>query len=180
MKPANRTGTLVATHVWPAGYETPTPVDFLDLDWGGAIGDRHYGQTMSSDVRQTAQYERGTTIRNLRQVSIVDEDEMTRAALAMGLPAIEPGLVADNMYVRGLDGLTAYPALTRLAFSSGAVIMLGGENFPCTIAGGLIQAKHGTSPSSFPKAAMGLRGVTGWVEFPGVARPGDTIEVRFP
>ena len=56
--------------------------------------------------------------------------------------------------------------------------MLGGENDPCTIAGGMIADVHGITPHSFPKAALHKRGVTGWVEHPGEIRPGDTLEIR--
>jgi hypothetical protein len=70
--------------------------------------------------------------------------------------------------------------MTRMAFSSGAVLMLGGVNSPCVIAGELVAAVYGTRPSAFPKAAIGLRGVTAWVEYPGVVRPGDEITLVIP
>ena len=63
---------------------------------------------------------------------------------------------------------------------SGAVLLLWGENTPCTIAGAMVSERYGTRAEAFPKAAMGLRGVTGWVEHPGPVRPGDGIEVRLP
>jgi hypothetical protein len=172
------TAVVLGCHVWPAGSEAPVVADPLVLDWGGPVGDRHHGLTMRSDVRQKPHYERGTEIRNHRQVSIVEESELAEVAAAMGLERIEPGLVADNLYLSGATGLTTLPKMTRLVFPSGAVIMLGGENYPCTIAGALIGAVHGTSPSAFPKAAMQKRGVTGWVEHPGEIRAGDTVEIR--
>lgn len=173
-------GRVVATHVWPAGVDVPTAVSELELDWGGPVGDRHHGLTMSSDTRQKAVYPRGTTIRNHRQVSLVDMGELARIAATLGIPDIAPGLIADNICTEGLDGLTQLPRMTRLVFDGGAVLMLGGENFPCTIAGALVGDVHGTRPESFPKAAMGLRGVTGWVEHPGIIRPGEACEVREP
>ena len=80
----------------------------------------------------------------------------------------------------GIDALTALPRMTRLVFASGAVIMLGGPNAPCTIAGGMLERVYGSRPESFPKAAWGLRGVTGWMEHPGTVRPGDAVTVREP
>jgi hypothetical protein len=68
--------------------------------------------------------------------------------------------------------------MTRLEFSSGAMLLLGGENFPCTIAGAMVAKAHGARTESFPKAAMGLRGVTAWVERPAPIRPGDHITVH--
>jgi hypothetical protein len=70
--------------------------------------------------------------------------------------------------------------MTRLLFAGGAVVMLGGENLPCTIAGALVEAQYGTPAEKFPKAAMGRRGVTGWVEHPGRIHAGELIEVRLP
>jgi hypothetical protein len=172
------TALVVACHVWPADAEVPVAVDPLVLDWGGPVGDRHHGLTMRSDVRQSRHYPRGTEIRNHRQVSIVEESELDEVAAAMGLTRLEPGLIADNLYLRGATALTTLPRMTRLVFPSGAVIMLGGENDPCTIAGAMVGAVHGTRPERFPKAAMHKRGVTGWVEHPGEVRPGDTVEIR--
>ena len=65
-------GTVAAVHIWPPGTDVPEAVQELTLDWGGAIGDRHHGVTMSSDVRQKEVFARGTEIRNHRQLSVVD------------------------------------------------------------------------------------------------------------
>ncbi len=174
------TARVVATHIWPSDRDTPLTVDDLVLDWGGPIGDRHHGETMAAGPRQKSVYPRGTQIRNHRQLSLIDEDELARIAIAMHVPSIAPGLIADNICTHGIPELTSLPRMTRMVFSSGAVVMLGGENFPCTIAGTLIGTVHGTSPSSFPKAGMGKRGVTGWVERPGTIRAGDEITLVIP
>lgn len=180
MSPQHPRGRVVATHVWPDGSDVPVAVDPLVLDWGGPVGDRHHGLTMRSDTRQKEHYPRGTEIRNHRQVSLVDAGEMAKVAAALGIERIEPGLIADNVFTEGIDDLTALPPLTRLVFERGAVLVLWGENTPCTIAGGMVAARHGTRPESFPKAAHKLRGVTGWVEHPGEVRPGDAVEIRVP
>jgi len=172
------TALVVACHVWPEGADVPVPADPLVLDWGGPVGDRHHGLTMLAGTRQKRFYAPGTEIRNHRQVSLVEESELDEAAAAMGIPGIGPGLVADNVYLRGATGLTALPPMTRLMFSSGAVLVVHGENTPCTIAGAMIQAVHGSAPEHFPKAAIRRRGVTAWVERPGEVRAGDTVEIR--
>lgn len=174
------TARVLATHIWPGGRDAPIAVDELVLDFGGPVGDRHYGETMHSDTRQKPVFERGTVIRNHRQLSIVDAAELAVIAQAMGISDIQPGLIADNICTEGIRDLTALPRMTRMVFSSGAVLMLGGLNAPCTIAGALVGAVHGTAPSAFPKAATGLRGVTGWVEHPGVIRAGDEIRLVIP
>ena len=172
--------TVVATHIWPADSDTPLPCHELVLDLGGPVGDRHHGRTMKSDTRQSSVYERGTEIANLRQVSIVDTSELAEIATKMGISGIEPGLIADNICLEGLPNLTSLPRMSRLVFDSGAVIMTGGENFPCAIAGAMVGQVHGTRPTAFAKSAMGLRGITGWVEHPGVIRPGDHATVVEP
>lgn len=171
---------VVAVHVWPPGADAPQRVDELVLDWGGPVGDRHHGLTMSSDVRQKEVFARGTEIRNHRQLSIVDAGELAEIAVNLGLPALSPGTVADNICTEGIGDLTSLAPLSRLVFEDGAVILTGGVNLPCTIAGGLVGDRYGTRPEAFPKAAMGLRGITGWVERPGVIRPGSALIVVPP
>ena len=107
---------VVATHVWPSDIDEPVSVDVLELDWGGPVGDRHHGERMASDTRQSSVFTRGTSIRNHRQVSIVDTGELAQIATAMGIPRIDPGVIADNICTEGIDALTALPRMTRLVF----------------------------------------------------------------
>jgi MOSC domain-containing protein YiiM len=173
-------GTVAAVHIWPSESEIPISVDALELDWGGAVGDRHHGVTMSSDTRQKEVFDRGTEIRNHRQLSIVDSAELAAIARALGIDDLAPGTIADNICTEGLTGLTSLEPLSRLVFDSGAVLMTGGFNTPCTIAGRMVQARYGSAPERFPKAAWDLRGITAWVERPGPIRPGDTVRVVPP
>jgi MOSC domain-containing protein YiiM len=169
---------VLGLHVWPADSEVPVAVDPLVLDWGGPVGDRHHGLTMRSDTRQKKHYPRGTEIRNHRQVSVVEESELAEVAAALGVDRLAPGLIADNIYLAGATDLTLLPRMTRLVFAGGAVLVLGGENDPCTIAGALVGAVHGTPATAFPKAAIHKRGVTGWVEHPGEIHLGESVEIR--
>lgn len=174
-----------ALHVWSPDEDSPHPVTHIDLDWAGVPGDRHYGEQMLSNSREVHAFPRGTTIRNYRQISIVDLAELQIIADRLGLNDLAPGTIADNICTSGIPELTALPRMTRLKFPSGATIMTGGENNPCTIAGGLVQARYqqlgqDIPPHKFPKAAMHLRGITGWVERPGVVNLGDSIEVIAP
>lgn len=171
---------MLATHVWPLDEPTPLPVESLELDWGGPIGDRHHGETMASDTRQAKVFSRGTTIRNHRQLSLVDAAELELIAEALGIERIATGVIAENICTEGLFELTAMPRMTRLLFPSGAAIMLGGANAPCTIAGAMVEQAYGSPAAAFPKAAIGRRGVTGWVERPGTISPGDPITVALP
>lgn len=135
---------------------------------------------MASDTRQSAVFARGTTIRNHRQLSLVDLAELAQIADALTIPRIEPGTIAENITTGGIAELTSLPRMTRLVFPSGAVIMLGGANAPCTIAGDMVAREYGSRPEAFPKAAIGRRGVTGWVERPGTIHPGDEIAIVLP
>ena len=146
---------VVATHVWPSDVDEPVSVDVLELDWGGPVGDRHHGERMASDTRQSSVFTRGTSIRNHRQVSIVDTGELAQIAIAMGIPRIDPGVIADNICTEGIDGLTCLPRMTRLVFPSGAVLMLGGPNAPCTIAGGMLERVYGSHTRVLPQGRVG-------------------------
>ncbi len=184
---SSRTAPAAATHAAVAGTFVgaadtagSAPVDLLRLDFGGAIGDRHHGLTMRSTVRETRVHPKGTEIRNNRQLSLIDEGELAAIAVALGVERVEGSWVGANITTVGLPDLTALPELTRLVFSGGAVVALNGENLPCTTAGGEVARHAGTRPSDFPKAAIGRRGVTGWVERPAPIRPGETITVVVP
>lgn len=178
--PSTPAPRVVATHIWPPDSELPKAVPAIDLDWGGPIGDRHHGELMSADVRQAGVFERGTTIRNHRQISIVDVQELAGIAAALGLVDIAPGTIADNIATQGIPDLTALPRMSRLLIGAEVVVMTGGENLPCTSAGRLVQERYGTAPEAFPRAALGRRGVTAWVERPGTIRPGDAIRIVLP
>ena len=169
--------SITALHIWTPEEEYPHPVPDIDLEWGGIPGDRHFGEHMISATREKHAFARGTTIRNYRQISIVDTAELAQIAQHLGLNELAAGTIADNICVEGLADLTALPLMTRLIFPSGASIMTGGENNPCTIAGRLVQDRYGASAHSFPKAAMHRRGITGWVERPGRITVGDAIQV---
>ena len=174
--PAHVTGT----HIWSPDAQRPMPVTELHLDFHGAVGDRHHGLTLRTGARQQQWYPKGTEIHNNRQVSIVDEAELARIATNLGIDHLAAGVIADNLCTSGIPQLTGLPLMTRLAFASGAVVVLGGENSPCVIAGRLVEQAYGCPAHAFPKAAMGLRGVTGWVERPGIVRAGDEISVWLP
>lgn len=168
---------IVALHVWSPDLEMPTPVNSINLEFAGIPGDRHYGHTMHTGAREKHAFDPGIEISNYRQISIIDSAELAKIAANLGIDTLSPGTIADNICTTGLPDLTALPMMTRLLFPSGASIMTGGANAPCTIAGAMVEAVYGTAPHSFPKAAMNLRGITGWVERPGVVNAGDPITV---
>lgn len=172
---ATATGTVVAVHAWPASSDRPEAADELHLDWGGVVGDRHHGITMRSNSRQREVFTRGTRIRNHRQLSLIDRSELTAIATALGLADLAPGTIADNVCTEGLPDLTSLPPLSRLVFGGGAVLMVGGSNSPCIIAGAMVEAAYGAPAQHFPRAALHRRGITAWVEHPGGIAVGDSV-----
>jgi len=154
----------------------------ITLTMVGVEGDRHAGVTMLSGGR-TPYYPRGTEIRNSRQVSLVSVEELGAVAASMRVPTIEPEWLGANVLLEGIPSLSILPPSTRLFFESGAVLVVEGENGPCTIAGAAIQAAYpeveGLAPL-FPKAAIHKRGIVAWVERPGLIAQGDSARAEIP
>ena len=75
------------------------------------------------------------------------------------------------------------PAEGRLFFEQDAVLVVMGENAPCTTTGQTIQDQYPDVPGltqAFPAAALHRRGVVGWVERPGIIAPGDSVRADIP
>ncbi len=157
-------------------------VDKLQCDHGGIVGDYHYGMTRRAGGREPW-YERGTLIRNDRQLSLVSVEELEKIAAAMGLDVIRPEWIGANILVEGIADFTLLPAGTVLFFDGGLTLKLDGLNAPCKIAGTSIAQHIGAQNEAvlalnFVKAAKYLRGQTGWVERTGVANTADKITIR--
>lgn len=153
------------------------PIELAVLSYAGLEGDHHAGLTARAGVRQK-HLPRGTEIRNARQLSLMSLEELALIARALGLPAIDFTWLGTNVLLRGAPGLTTCAPGTRMVFSSGAVLVIDGENDPCRKAGGgIVRAVKGDPAiaSRFVKAAHRLRGLVAWVERPGVIRRGDGV-----
>lgn len=159
-------------------------VDKLHCDHGGIIGDYHYGMTRRAGGREPW-YQRGTVIRNDRQLSLISVEELEKIAGVMGLDAIRPEWIGANIVVEGIADFTLLPAGTVLFFDSGLTLKLNGLNAPCKIAGTSIAQHIGAQNEAmvalnFVKAAKYLRGQTGWVERAGGVEVADKITGRIP
>ena len=147
---------------------------------GGFKGDKHYGLTMQANSSQKP-YPKGAEVRNVRQVSIVSVEELEQIAANMDLPKVEPAWVGANLMLSGVPDLTHLPPGSRLYFENGVGIVVEGENEPCTTAGGSLQSQYPNRPditTSFPKNAIGKRGLVAWVEKPGLIRKGERVTIR--
>jgi MOSC domain-containing protein YiiM len=155
-------------------------VEVLALSYAGIEGDRHAGLTARAGVRQD-HLDPDVVVRNSRQLSLVSAEELAAAAGALGVPRLDPSWLGANVSLEGAPGLTATGPSTRLVFRSGAVLVVDGDNAPCTSAGGAVAAALGDPSlrSRFVKAATARRGLVAWVERVGTIRVGDAVEV-FP
>ncbi len=134
----------------PVSFVT-TPQPQVMVTFAGFEGDRHAGIIRKADSR-TPHYPRGTEIRNDRQISIVSVEELAQIAAAMDVPEIKPEWLGANLSLEGIPRLTCLPPMTRLYFSSGAVLVVQAENLPCQHPGKIIQDAYSRpeSAGAFP------------------------------
>ena len=161
-----------------------SPVEALALTFEGVPGDVHAGITRKSGGREPW-YDRGTEVRNERQLSIVARDELAGVAGEMEIPSIEPEWIGANISLEGVPMLSMLPASTLLFFEGGATVKVDMQNGPCRIAGDAIARHMGREGDQhialgFPKAAKRRRGLVAWVEKPGTIAMGEGVRVQLP
>jgi MOSC domain-containing protein YiiM len=123
---------------------------------------------------------RGTEIRNTRQVSILSVEELAEIAEALGIPELRPEWVGANIVMEGIPALTTLPPASRLMFEGGAALAVDVENGPCRFPAEVIEGHHPGHGRAFPKVALGRRGLTGWIERPGMLRVGEVARLHVP
>lgn len=151
-----------------------------DLAFAGIAGDCHGGLTRLSCSRVTAQYPKGTEIRNVRQLSVLSAEELSEIARSMGLDAIDPAWVGASMVIEGIPDFSHVPPSSRLLAASGACIAVDMENRPCVLPGRVIETEAPGFGAKFKTAATGRRGVTAWVEAEGRVAVGDRLTLHVP
>ncbi len=155
-------------------------VDKVEADYGGFVGDNHYGETRASCVRVKAQYPEGTEIRNVRQISILSVEELAIVAERMGIPVVKPEWVGCNLLLSGIPDFTQVPPSSRLVFEGGAALAIDMENGPCRYPGDVMEEFHPGCGKLFAPSAMNLRGVTAWIEKIGTIEVGETCRLHIP
>jgi hypothetical protein len=151
----------------------------IQAELAGLKGDRHFGHTFASNARYP--YPRGTEIRNSRQVSIISVEEMKAVSAELGIPQIFPEWLGANLLVAGIPALTQVPPSSRLHFKNGAVLVVHGENDPCSHPGKVLQQEYPHIPRlspAFIKAANHKRGLVAWVEKAGIIASDEPFEVE--
>ncbi len=156
------------------------PLETAQLSFSGIDGECHSGVTRRSCVRVTAQYPKGTEIRNVRQLSVLSAEELDATAAEMGLERIDPAWVGASMVIDGIPDFTHIPPSSRLQMPSGASITVDMENRPCVLPGREIEKDHEGFGASFKPAAKNRRGITAWVEREGPVALGNTVTLHIP
>ncbi|SES13487.1 MOSC domain-containing protein [Tranquillimonas rosea] len=157
------------------------PLEDITLTFAGLDGEHHAGLTRPSCSRVLALYpKRGTEIRNVRQISIVSEEELALIAADLGLDAIDPAWLGATIVLRGLPDFSHLPPSARLQADSGATLTVDMQNRPCQFPARTIEAAHPGHGKRFKSAAEGRRGVTAWVEREGPVQRGDMLRLFVP
>ena len=158
------------------GVEVPE----LMLGFSGIDGVPYGGKTRPSCSRVVSQHPKGTEIANVRQLSIVSAEEMADIAAAMELEHLDPAWLGASIVLEGIPDFTHIPPSSRLQAENGTTLVVDMENRPCHQPGMTIARHHGDAGKLFKAAAKDRRGVTAWVERPGVLRPGMTMRLHVP
>ncbi|MFT5065020.1 MAG: hypothetical protein ACI9TA_000629 [Reinekea sp.] len=156
----------------------PTPA--LTMTYAGAEGEAHSGLTRASCVRVRAQWPEGTEIRNVRQLSVMSQEEIDEIAVDCGLDALDPALLGCSLVVKGISDFSHVPPSSRLQSEDGTTIVIDMQNRPCNLPAREIEADHPAHGKPFKAAAKGKRGVTAWVEREGTFRVGDKVTLHVP
>lgn len=181
LKPTEFYGEIVwLGRVGVAGLLASQPEARLEARIDGVAGELHGGLTRPSCSRVLAQYPRGTTIRNTRQVSVLSDEDLALIASGMGLPALSPHLLGASMVLRGIPDFSHVPPGSRLQALSGATLVVDLENRPCVLPAKGIEAAHPGHGAAFKRAAQGRRGIVAWVEREGVFTLGDRVRLHVP
>ncbi|NOD77114.1 MULTISPECIES: MOSC domain-containing protein [unclassified Ruegeria] len=183
--PFLRETEYAAEVVWlgyvPAGQSLRAEaVQALNLGFDGVKGERHAGVNRASCVRVKNLYSQGTEIRNVRQLSVLSVEELEQIALEMDLDALDPAYLGASIVLKGIPDFSHVPPSSRLQAGGGLTITVDMENAPCVLPGREIEADQPGHGAAFKPAAVGRRGITGWVERPGRIELGDRLALFVP
>lgn len=152
----------------------------VDLGFAGIAGSVHAGENRASCSRVTTQYPKGTEIRNVRQLSILSEEELAAIGAAMGVERPDPARIGASLVIRGIPDFTHVPPSSRLQNAAGTTLTIDMENQPCHFPGKSLEMDHPGLGRGFKAAAEDRRGVTAWVERPGPLAVGDVLTLHVP
>jgi hypothetical protein len=186
--PALKPTDHYATIVWLGHQPEPVeglvirslPLEEMALSFAGFAGESHAGLTRPSCSRVLAQHPRGTTIRNVRQLSVLSAEEMDEVARIMGLDRFDYAWAGASLVLRGIPDFSHVPPSSRLQSEDGTTLVVDMENRPCQEPAVTIDKVLPGQGRGFKAAAEGRRGVTAWVEREGRLRLGDRMRLHIP
>ena len=168
-------------------------VSSLLFDLQGPSGDRHTGYSRGLSGHdgaylRTSALPKGALVFNWRSWTGVSAEEMREVEKKLGR-TVPSGCILENIRVSGIPNFSKLPPTSRLVFpprGSGhtrtqAILAVWEENGPCATAGGRVAVHHGELrlKAKFVEAALGKRGVMGFVLSAGWIEVGDSVRV-FP
>ena len=176
-------GLLVSVHAGSKEDLSKDAQGSAKAELDGFVGDKHRGFTRTAYAGDVSP--EGTVRRNERQWSGVSVEELVITQRRMDLKEpLTAATLGANICLEGVPDFSQLPKGTRLIFPSGAVLLVEECNPPCEEMGAQIAAKHTTNSgervtgNKFPKHAIGLRGVVGVVDVPGMIHAGDRVIVQ--
>ena len=173
--------TWLGRVVADGGTMRSEPLNEVMAVFGGFAGEAHFGVTRPSCVRVRSQHKQGTTINNVRQLSVMSAEEIAHIAKKMGLEDIDPTLLGASLILEGIADFTHVPPSSRLqSATTGATLMVDMVNRPCVLPGREIEMEHEGFGAKFKPAAVGKRGVTASVEREGLLEIGDVMRLHIP
>lgn len=155
-------------------------VQEMPLTWEGMAGEIHAGLTRPSCGRVTSQHPRDTEIRNVRQLSILSQEELDEVAATLELDKIDPDWLGASVVLSGIPDFSHIPPSSRLQSESGVTLTVDMLNEPCNLVSMTIEEARPGQGKGFKAAAEGKRGVTAWVERPGSLFLGDKLRLHVP
>lgn len=174
---------VVSVHTGNNENMSKAAQESIEVQPDGFPGDKHKGFTRVAadwDPEPT-----GTTRRNERQWSGVSIEELQAIQDKMGLDKpLTATTLGANICIEGVPNFSRLPRGSKLLFPSGAVLAVEEENPPCLDMGLEIERNYNTSSGEpvsgkmFPKYAIHLRGVVGYVDVAGLIKSGDQITVE--
>ena len=173
--------TWLGRVVADGGTMRSEPLNEVMAVFGGFAGEAHFGVTRQSCVRVRSQHKQGTTINNVRQLSVMSAEEIAHISENMGLEGIDPTFLGASLILEGIADFTHVPPSSRLqSDTTGATLMVDMVNRPCVLPGREIEMEHEGFGAKFKPAAVGKRGVTASVEREGLLKIGDVMRLHIP
>lgn len=160
----------------------------------GVKGDWHAGARLADGREEeflNFGHFKGIQVANFREFSAVSVEEMQEVASEMKIEKVPEGSVGENLIFSGIPNFTQLPSGTLMFFRKNekelrtAVLAVWRDNGPCLHAGREIARQVGAkahdgppvSGETFPRVAVGKRGIVGSVYASGIIHMGDEVVV---